>query len=314
MARALSADLRQRVVWAIEGGLSCREAAERFDVSPSTAIRWYAEYRACGRIAPKPQGGDRRSGRLAAEAEFIRQLLAGRPHITLRELREELAARGQPAGISSIWRLLRRLRMTHKKNTTHAAEQERPDVKAARESWREAQPEFDPAKLVFIDATGTDTKMLRRYGWAPRGERCRAGVPYGHWKTTTLTLGLRCDGLAAPMLLDGATDGESFLAYLEQILLPALSPGDTVVMDNLPAHHVGGVREAIEAAGARVLYLPPYSPDLNPIELAFAKLKALLRAAAARSIPELWDAVADAIRRFTAGECSAFFRTAGYAI
>lgn len=128
-----------------------------------------------------------------------------------------------------------------------------------------------------------------------------------------MTLGLRCDGLAAPMVLDGAMDGASFLAYVEQILVPALTEGDSVVMDNLPAHQVRGVRELIEATGARLLYLPPYSPDLNPIELAFAKLKALLRAAAARSIPELWDAVADAIRRFTTAECRAFFSTAGYA-
>ncbi len=121
--------------------------------------------------------------------------------------------------------------------------------------------------------------MARLYGRSPRGERCRAAVPHGHWKTTTFTAGLRSDGLVAPLVLDGPMDGDAFLAYVEQLLAPSLRPGDTVIMDNLPAHKVNGVREAIQAAGASLLYLPPYSPDFNPIEMAFSKLKALLRAA-----------------------------------
>jgi transposase len=198
------------------------------------------------------------------------------------------------------------------KKTAHAAEQARPDVKAARESWSAAQRDLAAAQLVFVDETGADTKMARRGGWALRGQRCRAAVPYGHWKTTTFTAGLRRDRLTAPMVLDGPMDGEAFCAYVEQVLVPGLAPGDLVVMDNLPAHRVRGVRASIEAAGARLLYLPPYSPDLNPIELAFAKFKALLRAAAARTIPDLWDAIADAIQRFTPAECRAYFARAGY--
>jgi len=154
--------------------------------------------------------------------------------------------------------------------------------------------------------------MARRCGWALRGKRCRAAVPYGHWKTTTFTAGLRRDRLTAPMVLDGAMDGEAFRAYIEPALVPELAAGDVVVMDNLPAHRVRGVRAAIEAAGAQLLYLPPYSPDFNPIELAFAKFKALLRAAAARTIPDLWNAIADAICRFTPAECRAYFAAAGY--
>jgi transposase len=126
-------------------------------------------------------------------------------------------------------------------------------------------------------------------------------VPHGHWKTTTITAGLRIDGLAAPWLLDGAIDGEAFLIYVRRVLVPELKRGDVVIMDNLPAHKVAGVREAIEAAGARLLYLPPYSPDFNPIEQAFAKLKALLRKAAARTIPDLWAAVAEALNAFEDG-------------
>lgn len=185
-------------------------------------------------------------------------------------------------------------------------------MKAAREAWLEGQLDLDPTKLVFIDETGATTKMARRYGRAPRGERCRAGIPHGHWKTTTLTAGLRLNGIAAPMVIDGPMDGAAFLAYVQQVLAPELGPGEVVVMDNLPAHRVAGVRQAIEARGAGVLYLPPYSPDFNPIELAFAKLKALLRAAAARTIPDLWTAIAEAIERFTPEECRNYFAAAGY--
>ena len=147
-------------------------------------------------------------------------------------------------------------------------------MNAAREAWFEGQLDLDPTRIVFIDETAANTKMARLYGRAPRGERCRAPVPHGHWKTTTFTAGLRHDGIAAPMVLDGPMNGEAFLAYVEQALVPELRPGDIVIMDNLPAHKVHGVKQAIEAAGASLRYLPPYSPDFNPIEMAFAKLKA----------------------------------------
>lgn len=154
--------------------------------------------------------------------------------------------------------------------------------------------------------------MARLRGWAPRGERCRASIPFGHWKTTTFVAGLRLSGIAAPMLLDGPMYGLAFRAYVDQVLIPELSPGDIVVMDNLPSHKVAGIREAIEGAGARLLYLPPYSPDFNPIEMAFSKLKALLRKVAARTVTDLWDAVATAIEAFTPSECRNFFTAAGY--
>jgi transposase len=198
------------------------------------------------------------------------------------------------------------------KKTAHAAEQERDDVKAARQAWFDGQLDLDPERLVFIDETGATTKMARLRGRAPKGERCKAAIPHGHWKTTTLTVGLRLTGLAAPMLLDGPMDGDAFRAYVAQVLVPELARGDIVIMDNLPAHRVDGVREAIEAAGAALLYLPPYSPDFNPVEMAIAKLKALLRAAAARTIPDLWKAVAAALDCFTPKECHNYFAAAGY--
>ena len=165
---------------------------------------------------------------------------------------------------------------------------------------------------MFVDETGASTKMARRYGRALRGERCRAPVPHGHWKTTTFAAGLRLNGMVAPLVLDGPMTGAAFLAYVEQMLAPTLGPGDIVVLDNLPAHKVGGVRVAIEAAGATLLYLPPYSPDFNPIEMAFAKLKALLRGVAVRTIPALWQAIAAALDRFTPAECRNYFIAAGY--
>ena len=163
-----------------------------------------------------------------------------------------------------------------------------------RQAWFDGQPELDPDGLIFVDESGTSTKMARLRGRAPRGERFRAAVPHGHWKTTFVG-GLRLGGMTAPMVLDGPMNGPAFLAYVEQVLAPTLRHGDMVVMDNLPAHKVAGVRAIIEAAGARMRLLPPYSPDFNPIELAFAKLKAILRRAAARTIPALWDTIGKAL-------------------
>ena len=174
------------------------------------------------------------------------------------------------------------------------------------------QPDLDPERLVFIDETGASTKMARLRGRSKQGERCRAAVPHGHWKTTTFTAGLRLNGLTAPMVLDGAMNGAAFLAYVERALIPTLAPGEVVIMDNLPAHKLAGVRTAIEGAGATLLYLPPYSPDFNPIEQAFAKLKALLRKAAARTIPDLWDTIAKGPDSFTPQECAAYFTNSGY--
>ena len=155
--------------------------------------------------------------------------------------------------------------------------------------------------------------MARLRGRAPRGERLHAGIPHGHWRTTTFVAGLRLSGLDATMVLDGPINAESFLAYVEQVLVPAIQPGDVVIMDNLSSHKGADVRAAIEAAGAELRFLPPYSPDCNPIENAFSKLKALLRKAAARTRDALWDAVAIAIQAFTNTECANYFDAAGYA-
>ena len=166
---------------------------------------------------------------------------------------------------------------------------------------------------MFIDETGATTKMARRHGRARRGQRLKLSVPYGHWKTTTFVGGLRLGGMTAPLVLDGPMTGGWFLAYVEQVLVPTLRPGDIVILDNLAAHKNAAIRAAIEAAGASLRLLPPYSPDLNPIENAFAKLKAQLRKAAARTIDELWNTIAKAIDTFTPPECANYFAAAGYA-
>ena len=198
------------------------------------------------------------------------------------------------------------------KKTAHAAEQDRPDILTRRQEWFDAQPDLDPARLVFIDETWASTNMARRYGPCRRGQRLRSAVPHGHWKTTTFIAGLRLTGIVAPMVLDGPINGRSFQTYVDRVLVPDLRPSDIVIMDNLGSHKGPGVQAAIEAAGATVRYLPPYSPDFNPIEKAFSKLKAHLRKAAERTRDALWDRIGTLIDQITPTECANFFTAAGY--
>ena len=185
-------------------------------------------------------------------------------------------------------------------------------MQQARRAWVEALPKLDVEKLAFIDETWTSTNMTRRFGRSPKGKRCIASAPYGHWKTTTFVGALRRCRLTAPMVTDGPMDGEMFLAYVREFLCPTLQPGDIVILDNLSSHKVSGVEEAVRATGATLLYLPPYSPDLNPIEKLFSKLKALLRKAAKRSIDELWKEIGELLNTVTKDECSNFFASCGY--
>jgi transposase len=171
---------------------------------------------------------------------------------------------------------------------------------------------MDPARFVFLDETGTATNMARRYGRCSASERLVAAVPHGHWRTTTFVAGLRQTGVVAPLVLDGPMTGPAFRAYVEQFLAPALAPGDVVVLDNLAAHKVDGVHQAIRAAGASLLYLPPYSPDLNPIEQLFAKLKALLRKAAARTRDDLWSTIGRLLDACPPVECANYLNHCGY--
>jgi transposase len=187
-------------------------------------------------------------------------------------------------------------------------------VKQKREEWVRRLATLDPSKRVFIDETWASTNMTRRYGRAPRHQRCAGHVPHGHWKTTTFIGGLRTGRIIAPMVVDGPMDGELFLAWVTQFLCPELHPGDIVVADNLGAHKVAGIETALGKVQARLLYLPPYSPDLNPIERLFSKLKALLRKAAKRTVDELWKEIGAVVQSVTAQQCRNFYGAAGIAL
>lgn len=198
------------------------------------------------------------------------------------------------------------------KKTAHAAEQDRPDILTRRQAWFDSQPDLDPERLVFIDETWASTNMARHCGRCLRGQRLRSAVPHGHWKTTTFIAGLRLTGIVAPMVLDGPINSRSFQTYVDRVLIPDLRPGDIIIMDNLGSHKSPGVQAAIEAAGATVRYLPPYSPDFNPIEKAFSKLKAHLRKAAERTRDALWNRIGTLIDQVSPAECANFFTAAGY--
>ena len=312
MTRPLSDDLRRRVVAAVDDGMSRRGAVKRFGIAPSTAIKWVRARRLTSSYRPRAQGGDRRSQRIEARAEAVLALVEETPGMTLAEIAAHLESEhGVRVSQSTVWRFFHRRGITFKK-TAHASEQQRPDVLRRRRAWFETQPDLDPGKLVFVDETGASTKMARRCGRALRGHRRRAPVPHGHWKTTTFVGALRLSGTTAPMVLDGAMHGAAFLAYVDKVLVPTLEPGDIVVMDNLSAHRSAAVREAIHRVGAELRFLPPYSPDLNPIEMAFSKFKADLKRRAARTVTELWEAIGHATDIFTPDECENYFTAAGY--
>lgn len=193
-----------------------------------------------------------------------------------------------------------------------ASEQDRPDVARRREQWTKYRGRIEPERLVFIDETWTKTNMAPLRGWAPRGSRLKTRIPHGHWKTMTFLAALRHDRIDAPWLIDGPINGERFLAYVEKALLPTLGPGDIVIMDNLGSHRGKAVRRAIRSAGAKLFFLPKYSPDLNPIEQMFAKLKHLLRKAAPRTLEAVCSALGELLGCFTAQECANYFKNSGY--
>lgn len=291
-------------------GESCNAVAKRFDVAPSTVVKLKQHEKATGSLAPKRMGGYRKH-KLAAHDAVLRELLQATPDVTLEELGVELGKRRIGTSRSGFDRHLKHIAWSYRK-TLRASEQNRPNVKAARDVWREAQPVLKVSKLVFIDESGFTTNMVRTHGRSPIGQRLPAKAPHGHRHTTTFIAALRRDRLSAPMTLDGPINGETFKAWTEQFLAPALKRGDIVVMDNLPSHKVLGIREAIAARKATLLYLPPYSPDLNPIEQVFAKFKSALRKAAARTVPKLWCAIAKTLKTFSPQECANYLRNCGY--
>ena len=311
MARAYSLDLRERVVAAVASGQSCRLAAKTFMVSVASVVKWSQRQRAVGSPAALKMGG-RRPYLVARERDWVLSRIVEKPDLTLRALLRELADRGLVVSYYALWHFLQHEGVTFKKSL-HASEQDRPDVARRRERWKARQATIDPRRLIFIDETWAKTNMTRTHGRCARGERLVAKAPFGRWRTLTFLAALRCDGLTAPCVIDGPINGASFHAYVEQVLAPILAPGDIVVMDNLGSHKSRAVRAAIRAAKAKLFFLPAYSPDLNPIEQAFAKMKTLLRKADARTIDEIWRTIGALLDCFTPTECANYFKNAGYA-
>ncbi len=304
-----SMDLRARVVRAWDASGDAEEVAATFAVSRAWVHRLVQRRRETGSIAPRQQTKFR-SRVLAGQEARLAALIAACPDATLAELREALPT---TAALSTLWLEIDRLGLTVKK-TVYADEQRRPAVAAERRRWRDGQPLHDARQYVFLDECGVTTDLLRRYGRSPRGTRLRDHTPCSHWETHTVIAALRREGLGAPAVFDGPIDSPTFLAYVEQVLVPTLRPGDVVVLDNLAVHKQPEVRAAIEQAGALLRFLPPYSPDFNPIELAFAKLKAFFRAARPRTFDHVCALMAAALALFMPDECANYVRHCGYRV
>jgi transposase len=275
----------------------------------SSVVKWAQRYRPTSSVAPGKMDGHRKRA-LEPHRAFIKERVCQMPHLTLHGLKAELAARGVKVSHNAVWLFLRREGLRFKK-TLFALEQARSDVaRRRRRSW---QASLDPGRLVFIDETWIKTNMAPLRGWGPKGERLRGFAPQGHWRTLTFLGALRCDRLTAPCVFDGPINGECFRAYVEQQLVPLLKPGDIVIMDNLGSHKSAALRRMIKAAGARLWYLPPYSPDLNPIEQTFAKIEHWIRMAQKRNVNDTWRHIGDLVATIHPSECSLYFANAEYA-
>jgi transposase len=311
MGAAYTMDLRERVVETFRSGRSREETATLFRVSQSSVQRWSRLDREKGSVAALKMGGHRPFA-LASERDGIIKRIAQQPDLPLRTLRAELQGRGINVSYFAVWNIVDRAGLSFKKKALHASEQDRPNVARRRLQWQQRQDKVDPRRLVFIDETWTKTNMTPIRGRCPVGQRLIAKVPHGHRKTLTFVAALRCDGIHAPCLLDQPINAISFRVYVEQFLVPTLRPGDVVVMDNLSSHKGPAIRKAIRAAGAKLIFLPPYSPDLNPIEQVFAKLKTLLRKANARTIEAVSEAIAKLLDEYTVEECANYLVNSGY--
>jgi transposase len=304
--RPLSQDLRQRILDTVARGEgSLHRIAQRFLVNVSTIVRLLERHRQTGTAAPKPHAGGRRPALGPDDLERLRELLREQPDATLDELRERL---GVPCSVMAIVRALRRLGITRKKKVLHASDRDTPKSRRKRRLFRKKFAEVDPERLIFVDETGANTAMTRTHGRAPKGERVPGAVP-GFWTSLTLICGLRLSGVTAPLVFQGSTDTATFETYVEQALVPQLHPGDVVIWDNLKPHKVKSVLEAIEGAGARLIPLPPSSPDYSPIEEMFSKVKGALKSAAARTTEAVTDAIGTALRDVTSQDILGWFKS-----
>src|SRR5947209_5904813 len=307
-----SHDLRQRILETVQRGEgSLRQIARRFLVSLSFVVRLLQTYRRTGSLQPRPHRGGNPAKLDPEDLERLRELVRQQPDATLGELRQRL---GVPCSTMTIARALRQLGLPRKKKIPRAAEQDRPDVQEKRQEFREELAGVDPRRLVFVDECGANTAMTRTHGRAPAGQRVYTDTP-GHWESITLTCGLRLSGVTATLAFPGATNTDVFETYVEEVLVPELKPGDVVVWDNLKPHESEEAVEAVEATGARVVPLPPWSPDLTPIEEMFSKVKGSLRSAAARTKETVHEAFGSALHDVTLENIAGWFQDrAAYAM
>lgn len=285
------------------------EVAEWFGCSESWVRRLIQRRSANGSLEPlTPKRPDNRKLD-DDDLQQLRRLIADKPDMTLGELAEALQRK---ASISTVWRATQALDLPLKKKTQPAAEQDRADIKEARANWFKQFERVRLDQLVFLDEFGAATNMCRRYGRGPRGQRLVCKTPAGHWKAISTIAALTVNGMLGCGSFDGATDTDTFVAFVREGLVPHLKPGQVVVMDNLAAHRSPQVDALIESAGARVLRLPPYSPDLNPIEMAISKIKSILRKLARRTVDALLEAIGEAVASITASDAIGFIRHCGY--
>jgi len=308
----LSQDLRQRILETVERGEeSLRQIARRFLVSVSFITRLLQRHRSTGSLQPKPHGGGNPPVLGPEGSERLRELIRERPDATLEELRQRL---GISCSLMTLSRALRNLGLPLKKKVPRAQEQDSPEVQQKRREFREELTGIDPHRLVFVDECGANTAMTRTYGRAPVGQRVYTNTP-GRWESITLTCGLRLSGVTAALAFPGATNTDMFENYVEDILVPELKSGDVVVWDNLTSHKSEEAAEAVAAAGARLVPLPPWSPDLTPIEEMVSKVKGAMRSAAARTTETVYAAFASALHDVTPEDIAGWFRhRAAYAM
>jgi transposase len=306
--RPYSLDLRERIAAALddhEG--SIREIARLFRVSTSFIVRLLQRRRDTGTLEPEPHGGGTLPALGPDDLERLAQLVREQPDATLKQLKQR---GGFTCSLKTLWFALDRLGLTFKKKSLHASQRDRPEVQEKRRSSRREVDRIEAKRLIFVDETGVNTAMTPTHARAPRGDRAGDSAP-ASWESVTVIAALGLAGVRAPLAFPGATDTAAFQTYVEQVLVPELQAGDVVVLDNLKPHLAAGVAAAIEGAGARVLPLPPYSPDYTPIEEMFSKVKEAFRRAEARVKDELYEVLGEALRRVTPEDILGWFQHAG---
>ena len=309
--RPFSRDLRERVAAAVDDrDGSQRQIARRFRVSLSFVARLLRRRRQTGALDPGPHGGGHPPALQTTDLERLCQSVKEQPDATLEELRQRL---GVPCSLTAIWRVLRKLDLPRKKKILRARQQGDPKVQAQRQAFQEKLATLDPECLVFVDESGATTAMTRRYGRAPRGERVYGEVP-GKWKSVTLISALRLSGVGASLAFEGATDTPAFQTYVDQMLAPQLRPRDVVIWDNLKPHHDAQVRQVVERVGASVEPLPPWSPDLTPIEKMWSKVKEFLRSVGARTTEAVTGAMGEALRAVRLQDILGWFGSCGLGV